>query len=102
LIGTTASKKDGTRNIKQMEIQFNIQRLILDGIDIPTHQRPLLQAAVETELAQLMESNGPPARWQTPGALSSLRVGTIDLTSDSDAQRLGQQIARSFFEGGDL
>jgi hypothetical protein len=86
----------------QRDFHLNIRRLILDGIDIPAHQRPMLRAAIETELAHLMEANSQSARWQVPGAFSSLQAGNIELTPDGNILHLGQQIARAIFEGSDL
>ena len=41
-----------------MNINVAIERLVLDGIDVPYHQRSLLQAAVEGELARLLADGG--------------------------------------------
>jgi hypothetical protein len=41
-----------------MNINVNIERLVLEGVSVPPSQRPLLQAAVEAELAGLLTAEG--------------------------------------------
>jgi hypothetical protein len=81
-----------------MKIQVNIERLILDGIDIPAGQRPRLQAAVETELARLLSTRGLNSALTSGGNLSSLRVQPMNYSGNNPLQ-LGQQIARSVYSG---
>jgi hypothetical protein len=82
-----------------MKIHVNIERLILDGIDIPAGQRPLLQAAVETELARLLSEGGLHPSLLSGGSMPGLRVNAIEWSGENDLAQLGQQIARSVYSG---
>lgn len=82
-----------------MNINVNIERLILEGVSIPVSQRPLLQAAVEAELARLLTADGLASSWETLGAVPSLSAGVIQLNSDINPTQLGQQIAQSVYRG---
>ena len=82
-----------------MDIDVQIERLVLDGIDVPHAQRPLLQAAVETELTRLLTEGGISAELQPGGALPSVPAHAITLDDKADPARLGRQIARSVYSG---
>ncbi len=82
-----------------MNINLNIEQLILDGIDLPHHQRPFLQASVEAELGRLLTTGGLAADLQSGGAVPRLSAEAIQLTGDSNPTTLGQQIARSVYGG---
>lgn len=81
-----------------MSINMNIERLVLDGIEIPPHQRPALQAAVECELASLLVENGIARRWGSGGAVPRLSADTIQLQEGATPEELGRQIAQSIYE----
>jgi hypothetical protein len=82
-----------------MKIQVNIERLILDGIDIPPGQRPLLQTAVEVELGRLLIAGGLSPALSSSGATASIRVNAMQLLRGNNPTQLGQQIARSVYGG---
>jgi hypothetical protein len=82
-----------------MKINISIERLILDGISIPHHQRPSLQAAVEMELARLIEAGGLSPSLMGGGVMPGLEAGDMRLSNDSNPERLGRQIARSVYAG---
>ncbi len=82
-----------------MKINISIERLILDGISIPHHQRPSLQSAVEMELSRLIEAGGLSPGLMSGGAMAGLEAGDLRLPGDGDPARLGRQIARSVFAG---
>ena len=82
-----------------MNINIHIERLILDGLPISQRQRPQVQAAVEAELSRLLAADGLASHLQSGGALSHLKGGNIQLTHHSDPNTLGQQIARSVYNG---
>ena len=58
-----------------MKINVQIERLILDGIDLAPHERPLLPAAVEGELGRLMMAGGVNAELAV-GCMSPVRGTT--------------------------
>ncbi|MGB8702286.1 MAG: hypothetical protein WCD18_22955 [Thermosynechococcaceae cyanobacterium] len=80
-------------------IQLHIDRLILDGIDIPHAQRPLLQAAVEAELGRLLTEGGLGSEWRSGGAMPSISTPSIQLSPDGNPTQWGQQIAQSVYGG---
>jgi hypothetical protein len=79
-----------------MKIQVNIERLILEGIDLPSAQGPLLQAAVEAELRRLLSTRGLSPALTSGGSLPSLRAQTLNYSGNNPTQ-LGQHIARSMY-----
>ncbi|MCK4787486.1 MAG: hypothetical protein KAV87_27255 [Desulfobacteraceae bacterium] len=82
-----------------MNISMHIERLILDGISIPHHQRPLLQAAVEQELTRLLVADGLSSSIVTGGTISNVTGNTIRLTTERTPTQLGQQIAQVVYGG---
>jgi hypothetical protein len=82
-----------------MNTQVYIERLVLDGIDVPHRQQPLLQAAVETELARLLAAGGVAPDLREGGALPRVQGGTIQLAEERDPAHLGKQIARAVYGG---
>lgn len=82
-----------------MNINLHIERLVLDGVPLAPSGRPLLQAAVETELTRLLASGGLSDALQSGGALYNVRTAGIQLTGDAGPARLGQQIAQSVYGG---
>lgn len=82
---------------KRMNISLNIDRLILGGINIPHRDRPLLQTAMETELARLLAEGGLTRR--TNIAIRDVPAGQIQLSNDNDPGELGRQIAQSVYGG---
>lgn len=82
-----------------MNININIDRLILEGVSVPQAQRPLLQAALEAELGQLMTEGGLGESWRSGGAVPSVSASPIQLAADGNYTQWGQQIARSVYGG---
>lgn len=82
-----------------MNIELHIDRLILDGIPLAPAHRPLVQAAVEAELARLVAEGGISPMLQTGGALPRVPGGAIQLTNDNNPHALGQQIAQAVYGG---
>ncbi|QQS49041.1 MAG: hypothetical protein IPM66_10645 [Acidobacteriota bacterium] len=82
-----------------MKINISIERLILDGISIPHHQRPSLQLAVETGLARLIKAGGLSSSLMSGGAKPGLGAGEMQLPGDGDPAQLGQRLARAVYAG---
>jgi hypothetical protein len=82
-----------------MNIRVHIERLVLDGVPLAHSQRPLLQAAVEAELARLLAQGGVAPSLQSGGTLPSLCADTIPLIAQSSPAEMGQQIAQSVYMG---
>ncbi len=82
-----------------MNINIHIERLILDGLPIAHNHGPLVQAAVEAELARLLAADGLGPSLQAGGALYRVPGGSIQLMGDGNPNTLGQQIARAVYGG---
>lgn len=82
-----------------MNINLHIERLILDGISIEQHQRPVLKTALEAELGRLLANNGIASDLQRSGALHSLRAGSMEVENNGEPSHLGQQIAQAVHGG---
>ena len=78
-----------------MSIQVNIDRLILEGVDLSQRERPLLITAVETELARLLTEGGLPHR----AGVARREQSAEPIQVTADPTQLGQQIARSVYGG---
>ncbi len=82
-----------------MKIKLHIERLILDGLPVASNQGPLVQAAVEAELARLLGVNGLSHELRSGGAVPEVAAGPLRLASESTPSKLGQQIARAVYRG---
>lgn len=82
-----------------VNINVHIEQLVLDGIEMPMHQQPVLQAAVERELARLLADGRMAPGLLSGGALASVPGGALQLARDGDPARLGRQIARAVQRG---
>ena len=81
-------------NPPSMNINLHIEKLLLDGIDLPRRHRPRLQASVEAELKRLLADSGRLDTW-TPRL--QLRAGDLQLGETRDPDQLGVQIAESVY-----
>jgi hypothetical protein len=81
-----------------MNVRVNIERLVLDRVSLPPHQRAQFKLAVETELARLLERNVP-RRLLAGGAAPHLSPGVVDLGQATTPQALGKRIGQSVYEG---
>ncbi len=82
-------------------IHIRIDRIVLNGLDIPPSQRDRLKAMIETELTRLFQDR--PSRNQSLNpSLSHQHTPTrpleITLTSRSDLLSVGQQISQMIYE----
>ena len=82
-----------------MNIDLHIERLILDGIDISHHERPVLQAGVTAELTRLLTEGGLQPGLTAGGAMAFARGDDIQMNPGGDPEQLGQQIAQSIYSG---
>lgn len=84
-----------------MNVTIQIDRLILEGINLTPAQTPLLQAAVESELARLVAAGGLASSLRTGGAMAYVPAALLQLAGDNqhDPTALGQQIAQSVYGG---
>ena len=82
-----------------MNVNVHIERLVLDGIDLPRYDRAALKASVSAELARLLADGGLSSSLRAGGAVPSLPAGGIQLAAQSEPTHLGQQIARAVYGG---
>ena len=82
-----------------MKINLHIDRLVLDGLPIDHQQGPLVKAAVEAELSRLLTANGLANSLLAGGATPSVPAPGIEMSSDRNPARLGQQIGRAIYGG---
>ena len=82
-----------------MNVSIHIERLVLDGVNVPYAQRPLLQAALEAELARLVTEGGLTPSLQSGGVFAQQPGGSIQLSAGGEPVRLGQQIAQAVYGG---
>ncbi len=81
-----------------MIVNLNIDRIILDGINLSIKDRSILQSTIESELTRLIENHG----WQTTSGNSHafrLSAAPVQIGQSVDGTSLGQQIARSIHGG---
>lgn len=81
-----------------MNIKLHIDRLVLDGVNIASGQRHLLQAGVETELARLLTDGGLSPSLAQGTAVPQISTAGIQLIDNNPAQ-IGQHIAQSVYRG---
>jgi hypothetical protein len=81
-----------------VSVVVNVERLVLDGVDVRVADRPKVQAAVEAELARLLAERGLGAELGGGGATPRLAGGTVRLGAGGPAG-LGRGIAAAAHEG---
>jgi hypothetical protein len=79
-----------------MTIRIHIDHLVLEGLPLGHHEGPLVQAAVEAELARLMGGGAPPP---SGGATARVMAPAISIAPNNSPTHLGQQIAQSVHGG---
>ena len=79
-----------------MTININIERIILEGIDIPPSQRPRLQTAIAAELSRLLQEKGIPTQLEKGGAIASLPA-SVEVTKGKNPEQMGKEIALSIY-----
>ena len=82
-----------------MKINIQIDRLVLDGFDLSRTQRPLMQAAFETELARLLVRDGLSGELASDVQLPSLQVPTIQVDNTNNPHAFGEQVAQAVHRG---
>ncbi len=80
-----------------MNVNLHIERLILDALPVTAAQGPLVQAAMEAELARLFAAHGLAPNLQRGFAAPHAPGGTIQLTDGNDAGGIGRQVAQSVY-----
>ena len=82
-----------------MNVKLHIERLLLDGVEIEPGQRELLQAAVETELVNLITLGGVADGIASGGTIPHVAGHSIQLQRDHGPAELGRNIAGAVYGG---
>ena len=83
-----------------MDIHVTIDRLILEGIDLPSSAGPRLAAGVSAELGRLLAEGGLSSDVSAGGARRAMRGGAVELgTGAADPAALAAQIAGAIYGG---
>jgi hypothetical protein len=80
-----------------MSVRLHIDRLVLDGLDVPHRSRAALRIAMEREIARLVTEGGLSPTLVRGGALPSLVAPQIE-AAGTPAQ-LGAAIAGAVYGG---
>ncbi len=81
-----------------MNINLQIEQILLEDFNLSSWERLQLQANVESELSQLLTTNGLPAHLQNGGTIPTLPVAIHSSGTQNPAQ-MGAQIAQSIYQG---
>jgi hypothetical protein len=82
-----------------MKLQVHIDRLVLEGLPVTSLHGPMIQQAVEKELARLLETHGLSDEFRSGGAVPRVAAGTVQFANDQRPAGLGQGIARAVHQG---
>ena len=82
-----------------MKINLHIERVVLDGLPVASHQRGLVRSALEAELTRLLGAGGLSPQLMSGGAVPYLPASSIELTRGERPAQLGQQIAGAVHSG---
>jgi hypothetical protein len=82
-----------------MKIHVQIDRLTLDGLPVTGDQGPLVQAALQKELARVLAVSGFSGEALSGGNVPRVNAGAFELRAGAHPSWFGQQIARSVYRG---
>ena len=82
------------------DYHVTIDRLVLEGIDLPSSAGPRLAAGVSAELGRLLAEGGLAGDVAAGGARRALRGGVVELSAGAaDPAALATQIAGAMYGG---
>jgi len=82
-----------------MNITIHIERLVLDGLPVTSHDAGVVQSAIEAELAGLFVQQGFGPGLPRGKALSHLRTGSIHVGCGASPAQIGDQVASVLHHG---
>jgi len=82
-----------------MTINLHIERLVLEGLPLTRAQGPLVQQAVELELARLFAGTGVGPAFRSGGTVPRTSGGPMQFAQEATPGQLGTQIAQSVHDG---
>jgi len=81
-----------------MNVRLHIERLVVHGLSLSAEEEPALQAAIESELSRLLIEGAGQLSMQD-AHIVRVQPEPIQLTSTSDGESLGRQIATTVHGG---
>src|SRR6266852_529340 len=78
---------------RRMNITVHIERLVLEGLPVGSHDAPAVQAAVEAELSRLLSQGGIASSLRRGADLHYLRADSLSLRHCARPVTIGAQIA---------
>jgi hypothetical protein len=81
-----------------VSVVVDVERLVLEGVEVGVADRPKVQAAVEAELARLLGERGLGPELGAGGATPRVAGGTVRVAR-ADPTGLGRGIAAAAHEG---
>jgi len=82
-----------------MKMHVHIERLVLEGLPVSSHDGPRVQAAVTAELERLIGAHGFSHELRAAGAVPAVGAGALKIAERTSPRRLGTQIARAVYGG---
>jgi hypothetical protein len=82
-----------------MKINLHIERLVLEGLPLSRAQGPLVQRAIEVELARLFGSGVIASGLASGGSIPRAVGGPLQFAKEASPRQLGTQIAQSVHQG---
>lgn len=80
-----------------MKVRVDIGSLVLDGVSVMPHERPMLKAAVERELARSFAERGTESMTRASTSDRSRSVGPVGIRPDLGPERMGERIAAAVY-----
>lgn len=84
---------------ERMNVRLHIERVVIDGIDVRSADRPALRAAIESELARLIGNGGIAPDLAGGIAVPRVQAPGIDVAPDAKPAQLGNAIAGAVYGG---
>ncbi len=81
-----------------MKINLHIEQVVLERVDVSAGDRELLRESIAGELGRMLGEEGLTNGLTRGVSVSRMVAGDIQLTANKPV-KLGQQIARSVYEG---
>jgi len=82
-----------------MKINLHIERLVLEGLPLSRAQGPLVQRAVELELARLFGGGLIATGLRSGGTIPHAAGNPLQFLREASPRQLGTQVAQSVYEG---
>jgi hypothetical protein len=82
-----------------MKVRLHIERVVLDGVDVPPGSRGALRASLERELASRIAAGGLSDALASGIAVPAVSAPPIVIAHGTPAPTLGASIAQSVYAG---